>query len=120
MQKEFRLRKARDFSLVYRVGRSWANDFLVLKAMPNQGQLDSRFGFSVGKRTGNAVNRNTIKRRLRETVRHTPVKEGWDVVFIARARSRNASYRQLRASATSLLRRADLLAAAPGEERASA
>jgi ribonuclease P protein component len=74
----------------------------------------------VGKRTGNAVNRNTIKRRLREAIRHTSVKAGWDVVFIARARSRNASYHQLKASATSLLRRADLLAAAPGVERASA
>jgi ribonuclease P protein component len=120
MQKEFRLRKARDFSVVYRLGRSWANDFLVLKATPGNGQSDNRFGFSVGKRTGNAVIRNTIKRRLREAVRHTPVKAGWDVVFIARARSRNASYHQLKASATSLLRRADLLAAAPGVERASA
>ncbi|MDE2859999.1 MAG: ribonuclease P protein component [Chloroflexota bacterium] len=120
MQKEFRLRKTRDFSLVYRVGRSWANDFLVLKAMPNHEVSGCRFGFSVGKRTGNAVMRNTIKRRLRETVRQTPVKAGWDIVFIARARARNASYHRLKASATSLLRRADLLALQSETERASA
>lgn len=120
MQKEFRLRKGRDFSVVYRVGRSWANDYLVLKAVPNHEVSGCRFGFSVGKRTGNAVIRNTIKRRLRESVRRTPVKPGWDVVFIARARARNASYHRLKGSATSLLRRADLLAAAPETERASA
>jgi ribonuclease P protein component len=120
MQKELRLRKARDFSLVYRLGRSRANDFLVLKATPNGSESGNRFGFSVGKRTGNAVNRNSIKRRLREAVRHTPVKAGWDVIFIARVRARTATYHQLKASATSLLRRADLLAVASGAERASA
>ena len=120
MQKEHRLRKAREFSQVYRLGRTWANDFLVLKAMPNHGESDSRFGFTAGKRTGNAVIRNTIKRRLRETVRRSQVKPGWDVVFIARARCRDATYRQLNSSATSLLRRARLLDTASSAERASA
>lgn len=120
MQKERRLRKARDFSLVYRLGRTWVNNLLVLKAMPNNGESDSRFGFSAGKRTGNAVIRNTIKRRLRETVRHSQVKPGWDVVFIARTPAGGANYRKLNGAARSLLRRADLLDAAARAERASA
>mgnify|MGYP001561191204 CR=1 FL=1 len=110
MQKELRLKKAQDFSLVYRLGSSWANDLLVLKALPIGTDGVSRFGFTVGKRTGNAVVRNTIKRRLREAVRHTPVKSGWDIIFIARGRAASADYHQLKASARGLLRRADLLA----------
>ena len=69
MQKELRLKKAQEFSHIYRHGRSWANDLLVLKAMPNGTDGRNRYGFSVGKRTGNAVVRNTIKRRTREAVR---------------------------------------------------
>ena len=109
MHKELRLRKAQDFSLVYRLGRSWADDLLVLKALPIGIEGTNRFGFTVGKRTGNAVVRNTIKRRLREAVRHTPVKSGWDMVFIARGKAKSASYHQLIASVRRLLRRADLL-----------
>ena len=120
MQKELRLRKSQDFSLVYRLGRSWANSFLVLKALPNGTDGGNRFGFSVGKRTGNAVNRNTIKRRLREATRHTPVKTGWDMIFIARARAGSADYHQLNASVRGLLRRADLLAAVSEIEKVRA
>ncbi|MDA0988784.1 MAG: ribonuclease P protein component [Chloroflexi bacterium] len=109
MQKELRLRRTQDFSLIYRLGRSWANDLLVLKALPTGADSVNRFGFSVGKRTGNAVVRNFIKRRLREAVRHTPVKSGWDMVFIARGKAGSADYHQLKASVRGLLRRADLL-----------
>ena len=110
MQKELSLRKSQDFSRVYRLGRSWADDVLVLKALPTGADGVSRFGFSVGKRTGNAVVRNTIKRRLREAVRHTPVKNGCDMIFIARGKARSADYHQLEASVRGLLRRAYLLA----------
>ena len=110
MQKELRLRKAQDFSPVHRLGRSWADGFLVLKALSTGVDGVSRFGFTVGKRTGNAVVRNTIKRRLREAVRHTPVKSGWDIIFIARGQAGSADYHQLEASVRGLLRRAGLLA----------
>ena len=109
MQKESRLRKTREFGLVYRLGRSWADSLLVLRAMPNGMEGRTRFGFSVGKRTGNAVVRSTIKRRIREAVRHTHIMEGWDIVFIARNRAREADYHQLEASVRTLLGRANLL-----------
>ena len=117
MQKELRLRKAKEFALVYRMGGSWADDLLVLKAMPNGTEESTRFGFSVSKRTGNAVVRNTIKRRAREAVRHAPVKKGWDVIIIARRKAGMADYNQLEASARRLLRRADLLNAIPEAEK---
>ena len=109
MQKELRLRKAQDFTLVYRLGHSWADDLLVLKALPMSAGGVSRFGFTVGKRMGNAVVRNTIKRRLREAVRHTPVKSGWDIILIARGQAGSADYHQLETSVRGLLRRAGLL-----------
>jgi len=105
---------------VYHLGRSWVDDLLVLKALPIGTEDTNRFGFTVGKRTGNAVVRNTIKRRLREAVRHTPVKSGWDVIFIARGKAKSANYHQLNASVRRLLRRADLLAVVSEIERVRA
>ncbi len=82
---------------------------LVLKAMSNH--LDRpRFGFQVGKRLGGAVIRNRVKRRLREAVRLTSVKTGWDIVFIARRDAANANYHQLKRATEDLLNKARLLA----------
>ena len=56
---------------------------------------ESRFGFAVSTRVGGAVCRNTIKRRLREIVRHLTTDRSWDVVISARPAARDASYSQL-------------------------
>ncbi len=120
MQKELRLKKAREFSHIYRQGRSWANDLLVLKAMPNGTDGRNRYGFSVSKRTGNAVVRNAIKRRTREAVRNTPTKGGWDMIFIARRGAGSADYHKLSASVRDLLRRGRLLERTPEPEKLKA
>jgi ribonuclease P protein component len=80
---------------------------LVLNACPNDTQT-SRFGFTVSKRLGNAVERNRIRRRLRSAVVSTDIKCGWDLVLIARNRARNANYHVLRRSLNRLLLRANL------------
>ncbi|MBI4299258.1 MAG: ribonuclease P protein component [Chloroflexi bacterium] len=108
MQKERRLVREGDFSLVYKRGKGWADNSLALKTLPNHLE-HSRFGFSVGKRLGTAVVRNKIKRRLREAVRLSTVKEGWDVIFIARRGGAEADFHQLRQSVEGLLKRASLL-----------
>ena len=108
MRKERRLTRQADFAAVRREGRSWADGLLVLLARRNS--LDvTRFGFSVGKRTGNAVVRNRTKRRLREVVRDLPVQEGWDLVLIARKDAASVDYHGLSRSSTALLRRAGIL-----------
>lgn len=108
MQKEQRLRKSKDFATVWREGRSWSDRLLVLIARPN-GLKITRFGFSVGKRLGNAVKRNKVKRRLREAARLTNVQDGWDLVLIARKDASEADYHGLNQSMRGLLKRARIL-----------
>jgi ribonuclease P protein component len=110
MRKERRLTRQADFAAVRRRGRSWADGLLVLLARRNSLAV-TRFGFSVGKRTGNAVVRNRTKRRLREAVLDLPVQEGWDLVLIARKGAASADYHGLCRSSKALLRRAGILAA---------
>ena len=91
--------------MVRRVGRSWADNVLVLAARRN-GTPFTRYGFIVGRRVGNAVTRNRIKRRLRGAVSETSVAEGWDLVLIARNRAADSDYHELKESLSRLMRRA--------------
>ena len=68
-RKRPRLSKSADFQRVYRQGRSAASRHLVLYAFPRE-QVENgagiRLGVSVGRRVGGAVERNRVKRLLRE------------------------------------------------------
>ena len=109
MRREQRLTKGAHFEAVCSKGGSWSNSLLVLRALPNALE-QNRYGFSVRKRLGKAVVRNRVKRLLREGVRSTPTKEGWDMVFIARQAAAEADYDSLRKAIAELLSRARLLA----------
>jgi ribonuclease P protein component len=102
------LTKQAQYVLVYRGGRTWVNWLLVMKVLPN-GLAWSRWGFSITKRVGKAVQRNHLKRLLREITRLQPVKPGWDIVIIARPCAVDVDYHQLERAITELLQRARLL-----------
>ncbi len=108
MQGKEHLTKPDQYTLVYSKGKSWINDLVVMKALPN-GLTLSRYGFSVSKRVGKAVTRNRVKRLLREILRLEPLEPGWDIVFIARPLAANANYAGLEKSIDDLLSRAQLL-----------
>ena len=109
MQRRYRLTGSKRYSQIHREGGSAANRFLVIRFLSN-GLDHSRFGFLVSKRIGNAVVRNRVRRKLREAVRLTPVKPGWDAVFIARRGTERVKYQELKQATGNLLRRTQLAA----------
>jgi ribonuclease P protein component len=113
MMKAERLARRREFEAVFTGGRTWANDLVALRVLPN-GSKSNRYGFAVGKRLGGAVVRNRVKRRMREVVRLTLVRSGWDMVFIARKTAAETDYHALRKATEELLARAQLLADGSG------
>ena len=86
MKRANRLSRSRDFDAVYRHGRSVSSRFLVLYWFPQEEAAAPRFGFSVPKSVGGAVERNKIKRQLREVwrARLDRVPAGSDYVLIVR------------------------------------
>ncbi|PZR65071.1 MAG: ribonuclease P protein component [Solirubrobacterales bacterium] len=84
-----RLSRSGDFERVYRHGRSRANRHLVLYVFPRPGeQADGppRLGLSVPRRVGGAVERNRVKRLLREAfwAASERLRDGQDFVIVAR------------------------------------
>src|ERR1035437_5542636 len=108
MGKAGYLTKPAEYASVHSKGRSWANNLLVLRLLPNH--LDcSRYGFSISKRVGNAVTRNYIKRVLKEITRQTKLRPGFDIVIIARGNAGQTGFAELKKSVENLLLRAELL-----------
>jgi ribonuclease P protein component len=83
-----RLSRSTEFQRVYRQGRSKANRHLVLYSFARGEQDESRprFGVSVGRKVGNAVTRNRVKRTIREAIAELEPKlaDGLDYVVLAR------------------------------------
>jgi ribonuclease P protein component len=86
VQRRHRLSRSRDFDAVYRHGRSVSTRFLVLYWFPRDDDTEPRLGIAVPKGSGTAVERNRVKRRLREAWRERlgGVPSGRDYVLIAR------------------------------------
>jgi ribonuclease P protein component len=81
-----RLSRSRDFDAVQRRARSVSSRFLVLYWLPQDEPAEPRIGFAVPRAAGGAVERNRIKRRLREAwhERLGSVPAGHDYVLIVR------------------------------------
>jgi ribonuclease P protein component len=70
-RKRGRLSRSGDFDRVYREGHSHGNRFLVLYAFPRRRESEEadeevRLGISVGRKVGGAVDRNAVKRAIKE------------------------------------------------------
>jgi ribonuclease P protein component len=76
-----------EFRRLYSRGKSAATPLIVMYCRKN-GRKYSQLGFTVGKKIGNALCRNKLRRRLREIYRtnETSFLPGWDIVVVARTR----------------------------------
>lgn len=98
----------RDFKKMYKTADSFANRQLAIYFKRNSLPYN-RYGFSVSKKIGNAVVRNKMRRRLKEIIRtQVKLKNGYDIIFIARQNSKEANYEILKNSVFHLLKKTKL------------
>lgn len=97
-RKSERLQKRPDFLRVQHQGLRYTTPRFVVLSVPSPvGRR--RFGITASTKVGNAVQRNVVKRRLREIYRRNPSlwMEGIDIVIIARKAAVEASFASLEA-----------------------
>lgn len=111
LSRQHILKKNKSFQTIYRVGKSYANRMMVLYVLP-QGQSSRKAGFAAGKRLGNAVTRNRVKRLMREVYRLNQHKltDGADLVLMGRQAIVKADYAAAEKAFHDLCRKARILA----------
>jgi ribonuclease P protein component len=105
------LKKNYEFDRVYKKGKSEHGAELSLFYVPRKDKGPSHFGVTVSRKVRGAVQRNRVKRVLRELCYlYLPdIKPGYDFVLTGRSLAEKGSFDRLQRDFEKLLRRAKLL-----------
>ena len=110
MKKSFRVKSERDFQKVFLGGSSCANRNFVLYKLEKPEQKHFRVGISVGKKIGNAVMRNAVKRKIRQALLELKpsICAEVDFIIIARPAANGLSMQEVKQNVSHVLRLAQL------------
>lgn len=109
--KSARLARVGEFAELKRAGRSFHGKLMVLSVLSAGGETAARIGLITSRRVGGAVERNLVRRRLREIVRaaRPHLKAGVWLALIARQAAARASFQALRDEWLQLAQRSSIL-----------
>ena len=79
------LRRKEDFDRIYKKGRSVGDRYVVIFSLENHLGYN-RIAYLASKKVGNSVRRNRARRLMRESMRatDTQIRQGFDLIIIAR------------------------------------
>lgn len=109
MKKEYRIKKSDEIQKLIQHRKSVGDSYFVLYVKKNHENKHFRYALSVPKKYGNAVQRNLMKRRLREIIKVNDIKDEFDIFIVAKKKAVELSYKEINRLIEKLFVRAKIL-----------
>ena len=106
MKRYEMVKKHEDFNEIINTGKKVKGKFLIIFSMAKDYQKPN-FGIAIGKKCGNAVIRNKLKRRVRNIVDNNRLlfKNNKNYIIMIKGSARDASFQELEQDFINLLRK---------------
>ena len=109
MKKEYRVKKSKDIEMIVKNRQSKTDKNFVIYKKENRDNTHFRFAVSVSKKYGNAVERNRIKRQVREIISKHDIIDIFDVFVVVKVTSKGLSFKEINNSITSIIKKLNIL-----------
>ncbi len=109
MKFTFSIKKNKEFMKLYKKGKFFVAKYLVLYVMSNKSKVN-RIGITASKKFGGSVKRNRMRRLIKESYRHYEgkLKEGFDLVFVARSSDEMPGFSDIKREMKFLLKKLNI------------
>lgn len=92
MKKQFRIKKTEEFAKIMNYKKFYSSPSFVIYVKPKK-ETHARVGISVGKKIGNAVMRNKVKRQVRMMLQELfNFNEDFDMILLVRVKYHDENY----------------------------
>lgn len=102
MKKQFRIKKSKEIDAIIQNKQSSGNKFFVIYYKENQTNF-FRFAISIGRKYGNAVKRNLIKRQIRSIFRKLKDLDHKDYVVVVKPKAANLNFLEIKTHLENLI-----------------
>lgn len=109
MKKKFRLKSKKDIDAIFALKKNVSNNFFSVFYQKTE-NANFRFAMSIGRKYGNAVSRNLMKRRIRAIVNELKEELNlFDFVIVIKKEANVLAYAEIKETLTKLLNKSKII-----------
>ena len=108
MKKINVIKKSEDFQKIIKNNKSFRSKYFYIYVYRHEDSI-YHFGLSVGKKIGNAVRRNKVKRQLREIISENDYQKNFDCIIIVRREINGATFSEIKEDLNESLKKQNII-----------